>query len=158
MSRLTASAVLGVVSCLLVLFSFGAFGPRAQPPTPAEKARPPVVRSAECRWASGPIKIDGALDEAAWQKADVLKVFAVYWEHRSPKTATKARLLWDDNHLYFAAELEDSDLYADVTQRNGMTWTNDVFELFFKPSIRKLAYYEFQVNAANTQLELFLPS
>src|SRR5262249_59427283 len=74
------------------------------------------------------------------------------------KTATKARLLWDDNYLYFAAEMEDSDLYADVTQRNGMTWTNDVFELFFKPVEKKLAYYELQVNAANTQLELYFPS
>jgi len=158
MSRLTASAVLGIVGCLLVFFTSGDFGPRAQPPASSEKARPPVVRAAECRWATGPIKIDGMLDEAAWQKADVLKDFAVYWEHRPAKMATKARLLWDENYLYFAAELEDSDLYADVTQRNGMTWTNDVFELFFKPSTKKLAYYEFQVNAANTQLELFLPS
>ena len=39
-----------------------------------------------------------------------------------------------------------------------MTWTNDVFELFFKPKADKLAYYEFQVNAANTPLELFFPS
>ena len=77
---------------------------------------------------------------------------------RKPKTATKARLLWDDNYLYFAAEMEDSDLYADVKERNGMTWLNDVFELFFKPADDKLTYYEFQVNAANTPLELFFPS
>ena len=39
-----------------------------------------------------------------------------------------------------------------------MAWLNDVFELFFKPSDDKLGYYEFQVNAANTQLEMYLPS
>jgi hypothetical protein len=136
----------------------GGFGPGAISPSAEENAGPPTVRSAECRWASGPIKIDGTLDEPAWQKAQVLKDFAAYWEHRPAKTATRARLLWDENYIYFAAEMEDSDLYADVTQRNGMTWLNDVFELFFKPSDKKLAYYEFQVNAANTQLELFLPS
>jgi hypothetical protein len=54
--------------------------------------------------------------------------------------------------------MEDSDLYADVTERNGMTWHNDVFEIFLKPAKDKPAYYEFQVNAANTQLELFFPS
>jgi hypothetical protein len=127
----------------------------------AEKAKdegPPVVRSAECRWATGPIVIDGKADEAAWDKAQVLKDFAVYWQKRQPKTATKARLLWDENYLYFTADMEDTDLYADVKERNGMTWNNDVFELFFKPRKDKLAYYEFQVNAANTQLELFLPS
>ena len=46
--------------------------------------------------------------------------------------------------------MADHDLYADVKQRNGMTWDNDVIELFLKPSEHKLAYYEFQVNPANT--------
>jgi hypothetical protein len=129
------------------------------PPAPAAKPKPPpAVRSAECRWASGPIKIDGLLEEAAWAKAPVLSAFSVYWLGRQAKTATRARLLWDEQNLYFAAEMEDADLYADVKEHNGMTWLNDVFELFFKPSADKLAYYEFQVNALNTRLELFLPS
>jgi hypothetical protein len=158
MSRLTRCGLLCIVCGLLAVFALGNFGPSAAPSSAQEKGRTPVVRSAECRWATDAIKIDGALDEAAWKKAEVLKDFAVYWQNRPAKTATTARLLWDDNYLYFAAEMEDSDLYADITQRNGMTWLNDVFELFFKPSEKKLAYYEFQVNAANTQLELFFPS
>jgi len=147
-----------IVFGFLVVFALVNVGTGTAPSSTSDKTEPPVVRSAECRWATGSIKIDGTLDEAAWEKADVLNKFAVYWLHRPAKTATKARLLWDDNYLYFAAEMEDSDLYADVTQRNGMTWTNDVFELFFKPAEKKLAYYEFQVNAANTPLELFFPS
>ncbi len=122
------------------------------------ESKPPAVSKAECRWAKGPIKIDGKLDEPAWQDAQVLKDFAVFWLNRKPKTATTARLLWDDHYLYFAAEMEDADLYADVKERNGITWENDVFELFFKPAADKRLYYEFQVNAANTQLELFFPS
>jgi hypothetical protein len=117
-----------------------------------------VDRSVECRWAASPIKIDGLTDEEAWSNAQVLQNFVAYWAKRTPKTGTKARLLWDDKHLYFTAEMEDTDLYADVKERNGMTWTNDVFELFFKPKQDRLAYYEFQVNAANTPLELFFPS
>jgi cellulose/xylan binding protein with CBM9 domain len=117
-----------------------------------------AVRSAECRRASGPIKLDGVLDEDAWKKAPPLRDFAVFWQNRKPKTATTARLLWDDDYLYFAAEMEDADLYAVVKERNGMTWYDDVFELFFKPSEEKLAYYEFQVNALNTDLELYFPS
>jgi len=118
----------------------------------------PVDRSAECRWATGPIKIDGQADEPAWSNAQILDKFVAYWARRKPKTGTKARLLWDDKYLYFTAEMEDTDLYADVKERNGMTWSNDVFELFFKPHADRLAYYEFQVNAANTPLELFFPS
>jgi hypothetical protein len=126
--------------------------PRSAPP------EPPVVRSAQCRWASGPIRIDGKADDAAWGKAQVLSHFAVYWQKRRAKSATGARLLWDERNLYFIAEMEDTDLYADVKEHNGMTWTNDVFELFFKPAMDRRPYYEFQVNAANTQLELFFPS
>jgi hypothetical protein len=127
-------------------------------PEEAKDEEPPAVRAAECRWATSPVKLDGKADEPAWQKAQVLEDFAVFWQKRKPKTATKARLLWDEQYLYFFAEMEDSDLYADVKQRNGMAWLNDVFELFFKPRQDRLAYYEFQVNAANTPLELFFPS
>jgi hypothetical protein len=119
---------------------------------------PPIVRAAECRWRTGLIKIDGTINEIAWDGAQVLENFAVFWQKRKAKTATKARLLWDAQYLYFCAEMEDRDLYADVKDANGMTWLNDVFELFFKPAADKLAYYEFQVNALNTPLELFLPS
>ncbi len=158
MSRSIAYRISVTICGLVCVAVFGGCAEQGAAPPSAEERGPPVVRSAECRRATGSIKIDGKLDEAAWDKAQVLKDFAVYWEKRPPKTATKARLLWDDNYLYFAAEMEDSDLYADVKERNGMTWSNDVFELFFKPAEDKLPYYEFQVNAANTQLELFFPS
>jgi hypothetical protein len=122
-----------------------------------EKA-PPVVRKAECRRAAGRIHLNGILDEIAWGRAQELKDFAVFWQNRKAVTATTAKLLWDDRYLYFAAEMEDNDLFALTKERNGMTWEDDVFELFFKPSEKKPAYYEFQVNALNTPLELYLPS
>jgi hypothetical protein len=63
--------------------------------------------------------------------------------------------LWDREYIYFHAEMEDSDLYADVTEHDGMTWDNDVFELFFRPDENKPPYYELQVNAAGTMLDIF---
>jgi hypothetical protein len=146
-----------LAAALLPLLLLAGGGPEDKSPAPA-KVKPPAVRAAECRRASGPIQIDGVLDEPAWKKAPVLSAFSVYWLGRKAKTATKARLLWDEKNLYFAAEMEDADLYADVKEYNGITWENDVFELFFKPSPTKLAYYEFQVSARNTHLEMFLPS
>jgi hypothetical protein len=157
MSRRNAlGLLLGV--CLLPAAGISLLGRVEAPAAPLADADPPAVRSAECRWASGPIQIDGRLNEPAWAKAQSLESFSVYWLKRKAKTATKAALLWDDQYLYFSADMEDSDLYADIKERNGQTWTNDVFELFFKPSEKDLRYYEFQVNAANTQLELYLPS
>jgi hypothetical protein len=138
--------------------SLGAGCVQEQKGKPGKDDGPPVVRSAECRWVLGKMNVDGNLNEVSWANAQLLEDFAVFWEKRKPKTATKARFVWDGEYLYFAAEMDDHDLYADVTQRNGMTWHNDVFELFFKPSADSLTYYELQVNAANTHLELLLPS
>lgn len=148
---MTRSRLYGMLSAGVGVAAVLAFGGRA------EQNRGEAVRAAECRRASGPITLDGKLDEPDWEKAEVLS-FGVFWEHRRPKTATQARLLWDDDNLYFGGTMEDSDLYADIIQHNGMCWLNDVFELFFKPAEDKRAYYEFQVNAANTHLEMFLPS
>jgi hypothetical protein len=131
-------------------------------PTSAPDDEPPSVQKVvECRWAGGRIMIDGKLNEKVWDDAMEIKNFVVYWQKRKAKSATTARLLWDERYLYFSAEMEDRDLFAIVKEKNGQTWYDDVFELFFKPGgegAKGLHYYEFQVNALNTQLELFLPS
>lgn len=137
------------------------FRPRVPAAPAAVKEQPPAVRTVaevECRRATGKIRIDGKLDEAAWGEARAIEDFVVFWENRAAKTRTVARLLWDDEALYFAAEMEDADLYADITEKDGQTWLNDVFELFFKPHDDRLGYYEFQVNAAGTRLDMYLPS
>ena len=113
----------------------------------------------ECRWATGPIEIDGKADDAAWKTAQVIDKFYLPWlkdKARPAKTATRARLLWDREHLYFFADLEDADLFAPLTEHDARLWENDVFELFFKPDEKAPGYYEFQVNAAGTVLDMFI--
>ncbi|MBM4074278.1 MAG: hypothetical protein FJ267_01380 [Planctomycetes bacterium] len=77
--------------------------------------------------------------------------------HAITKTTTKLRLLWDRQYLYFLAELEDHDLFADILEHDGKTWNNDVFELFFWPDSKSPGYYELQVNAAGTMMDVFFP-
>ena len=87
------------------------------------RGKPPTQY--ECRWADGPITLDGKADEAAWKNAQVIDHFYLPWlgkNARKARTATKARLLWDREYLYFHAEMEDSDLYADVKEHDGPTW------------------------------------
>ena len=117
------------------------------------------VTSFECRFATTPPKIDGIADDAAWKAAQLIDKFTLPWlkdKERPARTATQARLLWDREYLYFVAELEDHDLFADITEHDGKTWFNDVLELFFKPALDKPSYYEFQVNAAGTTMDMFL--
>src|SRR5437763_11502656 len=95
-------------------------------PEPAKEDGPAVTRSIECRWASGRLRIDGKIDEKSWADAMVINHFVVFWEKRKARTATEARLLWDDRYLYFSAIMDDADLYGTVKEHNGITWNDDV--------------------------------
>ena len=120
----------------------------------------PPPTAYECRWTETPITIDGKADEEAWKHAQTIDNFYLPWlgkNARAARTKTRAKLLWDRDYLYFFADMEDADLYADIKEHNGMLWDNDVFELFFKPAADKPGYYEFQVNAAGAVLDLYLP-
>ena len=160
----TATSTLAVIAAAVFLIT-ACESVDEKKPKPAAKTEPapakPLVLppAVECRWAEGRITVDGNADEPAWKNAQTITRFLAPWATNSPpaKTRTTARLLWDREFLYFHAEMEDRDLYADITTKDGNTWNNDVFELFFKPALDKPGYYEFQVNAANTQFDLFLP-
>lgn len=114
--------------------------------------------SFDVRWAASPPTIDGDLNDPAWRHAQLIDRFTLPWlqeEERPSRTATRARLLWDRSYLYFAADLEDRDLYADISEHDGPCWDNDVFELFFKPARDKTGYFELQVNPLNTHFDCF---
>jgi uncharacterized repeat protein (TIGR03806 family) len=114
----------------------------------------------DCRWTDESITIDGQANESAWQVAEKLDNFYLPWlqeDARPAAAATRARLLWDRHYLYFFADMDDADLFADISEHDGKTWFNDVFEMFFKPAVEKSGYYEFHVSAAGTVMDLFLP-
>jgi hypothetical protein len=118
-------------------------------------AEPPVTREAECRWADKAPTIDGKLDDVAWKGAAVIDRFPAFWKEAQPGPAhaTKARLLWDREALYFAAEMTDADVRAFGTKHNDHLWNGDVFEMFFKPSRDRPEYLEFQVNPRSVLFE-----
>src|SRR5436305_1486989 len=128
--RLPAVAGLLAFGFLSLLLLPAPHSPANDPPF----TEPPTAY--ECRWTDTPVKITGKGDDPAWKNAQVIDRFTLPWlkEPRDSKTKTKARLLWDRDYIYFLAEMEDADLYADVKEHNGETWYNDVFELFFKPA------------------------
>jgi uncharacterized repeat protein (TIGR03806 family) len=126
---------------------------------PAEPARADAPPAYECRWAHDLITIDGKSDEPAWAAAQPLPGFRLAWlgaDERPPQAPTNAKLLWDREYLYFLAVMPDRDLVAKVTEHDGQVWTDDAFELFIKPATDKPGYYEFEVNPANTVLDMFL--
>lgn len=153
-----------LVACLaLVASPLSAADPApaaARAPVDAAPPKFELPTKYECRFTEGTFKIDGLADEPAWKHAQLIDSFGLPWlgeKARAAKTATRARLLWDREQLYFFAEMDDSDLYAEAKEPDGTLWNNDVFELFFKPALDKPGYYEFQVTPAGIKLDMFLP-
>jgi hypothetical protein len=125
----------------------------------AARKAPPT--SFECRFTELPIKIDGNGNDAAWKHAQTIDHFYLPWlgaRARPARTATRAKLLWDREYLYFLADMEDADLYADARQRDGLNWKHDTFALFVRPAANKSGYYQFQVDPAGAVLAVFHPS
>ncbi len=138
----------------------------AQDPTSAQtkKLIPPeqvetdvVTREAVCRWAARPPVLDGNLDDRCWQDAVAITQFASYWDRKTPRAGTRAYLVWDDEALYYAARMTDTELRSHGTKRNDSLWDGDVFEMFFKPSVAAPEYYEFQANPKALVFECYFP-
>jgi uncharacterized repeat protein (TIGR03806 family) len=113
-----------------------------------------------CQYATVPPSIDGEGNEKVWESAATLSNFRMAWlgaEGEQQRSATRAKILWDRDYIYFWAELEDSDLQSLVKERDGKTWDDDVFEVFVKPSVTHSGYYEFHVTPGNVQMDLFIP-
>ena len=95
-----------------------------------------------CERASGPISIDGNLDKPDWQRAEKI-VLVTTPGGKETQTLTVAKLLYDDEYLYFCAELEDHDLVG-TAQGHDSEWgegENDVVELFIKPETTEPGYW-----------------
>ncbi len=133
---------------------------KARPPASAPSSLQPQYAQFECRWADSPIEIDGKADEPAWKNAQVVDHFYLPWlgkDARLAKTATRAKLLWDREYVYFHADMDDPDVWNQVKENDGPIWTQDCFEIFFKPAKDKPGYYEFEFSPLNKILDMFIP-
>ncbi|HUC84379.1 MAG TPA: sugar-binding protein, partial [Candidatus Acidoferrales bacterium] len=105
-----------------------------------------------------PITIDGKLDEPAWNNAPWTDDFVdIQGAARpAPRFHTRAKLLWDDQYLYIAAELEEPHVWATLTNHDSVIFNDPDFEVFMDPKGETQPYYEFEMNALNTTWDLML--
>ncbi len=111
-----------------------------------------------CYQSDIPLKIDGKLDEPIWQKADWTDDFVDIEGNVKPKPTfrTHAKMLWDNDYFYFAAKLEEPDIWATLTERDAVIFYDNDFEIFIDPDGDTHEYYEFEMNAFNTVWDLLL--
>src|SRR5262249_17686687 len=112
-----------------------------------------------CYRALLPPIIDGRLDDLAWEKAPWSDDFVDIEGDKKPKPRfrTRMKMLWDDQYLYVAAEMEEPHVWATLTQHDAVIFHDNDFEVFIDPDGDNHEYFEFEINALNTGWDLFLP-
>lgn len=103
--------------------------------------------------------IDGRLNDQAWQAAPWTADFVDIEGPVRPKPRfrTRAKMAWDNQYFYVAAELEEPHVWATLTEHDATIFADNDFEVFIDPDGDGLEYYEFEMNALNTGWDLFLP-
>ena len=115
----------------------------------AQQLRPGLVPipTYEVQRAKTPLRIDGHLDDAAWQAAKPI-VFVFPWDAQTGrKQRTVAKLAWDNEYLYVAYECEDNDITALHTLPDDPTYKDDAVEIFIAPPGVKNLYLGLEMNA-----------
>ncbi len=112
-----------------------------------------------CHRATSKIVLDGRIDDAAWKEADWTEDFQDIEGTKRPRPSlrTRVKMLWDDEYLYVAAELEEPHLWAKLTKRDSVIFYDPDFEIFLDPNGDRHDYMEFEFNALGTEWDLYLP-
>jgi transglutaminase-like putative cysteine protease len=111
-----------------------------------------------CGFAAQPPKIDGKLDDPAWQAAPWTEDFQDIEGPTKPKPRfrTRAKMLWDNDNFYIAAELQEPHVMGTITKHDAVIFEDNDFEVFINPDGDNHNYYELELNALNTTWDLFL--
>jgi Carbohydrate-binding family 9 len=100
-----------------------------------------------------PFCIDANWDKSVWQDADVLSIGNTMGDLPGFIPDTRARIMYDDSHLYVIFRVADRYVKAINTKPNGPVWEDSCVELFFAPdSGRVLEYFNLEVNCGGTPL------
>ena len=141
--------------CVASLTSVALAQTKQPAPLPLPAAEPKVY---EVHRTKDPINVDGKSDEKAWKQAAWTSDFVDIEGAIKPKPRfrTRAKMLWDDQYLYIAAELEEPEVKASLTKHDSVIFHDNDFEVFLKPLVDQEGYFEFEMNALNTGWDLYL--
>lgn len=130
-------------------------GPAAPVPAQAAPAPTPPVRGlvasrtaglVACPLITQPPTVDGALGDAAYERAQPLRITA-YLDKASVNFPTEAWLCRDQKNIYLAVRCLDDQLDQLVTGNKGsLLWKNDCVEVTFVPDKKEAFFAKFIID------------
>jgi hypothetical protein len=149
----------GVTLTLVLGFVGGSVGSEAQQAFPPAKVASPgaPLPKVHARRATGPIEIDGKLNEPAWQDAEpmILTQQAPRPWASSPYP-TEARVLIDNDAIIFGFKCHDpnpKEIQNHTLTRDGAQYGDDTVTVILDTFGDKRTAYYFQINEAGARLD-----
>jgi hypothetical protein len=124
--------------------------------TASQLAQPPKRPVYEVMRTTTPIRVDGRLEDPAWAAAPVVGPFLNNVDGSPSPLVTEAKVLYDDQFLYFAFRTLDENIWATMKKRDEHLWTEEVVEVFLKADPGQTSYIELEVNPLGAMLDIFL--
>src|SRR5688572_1733149 len=100
--------------------------------TPWDGWFPEMARSYVAHRVERPIALDGRKGDPQWAAVPWTEDFVdIQGDARPrPRFRTRAKICWDDAHLYIAAEMEEPHVWATLTRRDSVIFHDNDFEIF----------------------------
>lgn len=148
-------AVPAALACALALALTGA----ADPPKDTDFLDPfPHPKGYVCYRSPAALTIDGDLKDEAWNAAPWSDDFVDIEGDKKPKPTlrTRMKMLWDNDALYIAAELDEPHVWGTLKEHDSVIFLDNDFEAFIDPDGDNHDYGELELNALNTTWDLLL--
>jgi len=114
------------------------------------------IREYKAVYITEKLKIDGSLNERAWQAAPFTEDFVINENSSVTKLKTSAQIVWDDSSLYIAFRINDNDIWSTMKKHDDPLWKQETVEIFIDPDGDGCNYIELQINAVGTTFDLVI--
>ncbi len=111
-----------------------------------------------CHRADKAPDLDGKLGDPSWEAVPWSDDFVDIEGDKKPRPRqrTRMKMLWDDECLYIAAQLDETHVWGTLTKHDSVIFQDNDFEVFLDPDSDSHLYAEMEMNALNTTWDLLL--
>ncbi len=102
------------------------------------------------------LEIDGQLNERAWADTQAVGALVNNRDGSPTKLSTEAKILYDQNFIYFAFRSDDTNIWSTMKKRDEHLWLEEVVEVFLQADPSVPNYIELEVNPLGTMLDIYL--